>query len=99
MRFLQVSLILRGANDFMLDEMDRALHDALCIVKRTLESNTVSTTIFYHAIFPEAFLPKNCLFIAQFICMCIALVTICTLSYSVNIKSINSVIALEGNFI
>lgn len=39
---LQVSLILRGANDYMLDEMDRALHDALCIVKRTLESNTVS---------------------------------------------------------
>ncbi|KAG6508414.1 hypothetical protein ZIOFF_033788 [Zingiber officinale] len=36
-----VSLILRGANDHMLDEMDRALHDALCIVKRTLESNTV----------------------------------------------------------
>ncbi|CAH1416738.1 unnamed protein product [Lactuca virosa] len=36
-----VSIILRGANDFMLDEMDRALHDALCIVKRTLESNTV----------------------------------------------------------
>ncbi|KAI5647411.1 hypothetical protein M9H77_33416 [Catharanthus roseus] len=35
------SLILRGANDFMLDEMDRALHDALCIVKRTLESTTV----------------------------------------------------------
>ncbi|KAL6494110.1 T-complex protein 1 subunit alpha [Orobanche gracilis] len=36
-----VSLILRGANDYMLDEVDRALHDALCIVKRTLESNTV----------------------------------------------------------
>ncbi|KAL8137872.1 hypothetical protein V2J09_003873 [Rumex salicifolius] len=36
-----VSLILRGANDYMLDEMDRALHDALCIVKRALESNTV----------------------------------------------------------
>lgn len=36
-----VSLILRGANDYMLDEMDRALHDALSIVKRTLESNTV----------------------------------------------------------
>jgi hypothetical protein len=35
-------LILRGANDYMLDEMDRALHDALSIVKRTLESNTVS---------------------------------------------------------
>ena len=37
----QVSLVLRGANDYMLDEMERALHDALCIVKRTLESNTV----------------------------------------------------------
>ncbi|XVF35775.1 hypothetical protein REPUB_Repub18cG0175400 [Reevesia pubescens] len=36
-----VSLILRGANDYMLDEMERALHDALSIVKRTLESNTV----------------------------------------------------------
>lgn len=36
-----VSMVLRGANDYMLDEMERALHDALCIVKRTLESNTV----------------------------------------------------------
>ncbi|TXG56682.1 hypothetical protein EZV62_017995 [Acer yangbiense] len=36
-----VSLILRGANDYMLDEMERALHDALSIVKRTLESNMV----------------------------------------------------------
>ncbi|KAE8663103.1 T-complex protein 1 subunit alpha [Hibiscus syriacus] len=36
-----VSLILRGANDYMLDEMERALHDALSIVKRTLESNKV----------------------------------------------------------
>ncbi|KAB2062504.1 hypothetical protein ES319_A10G156700v1 [Gossypium barbadense] len=36
-----VSMILRGANDYMLDEMERALHDAFSIVKRTLESNTV----------------------------------------------------------
>ncbi|KAK7267170.1 hypothetical protein RIF29_19835 [Crotalaria pallida] len=36
----RVSLVLRGANDYVLDEMDRALHDALSIVKRTLESNT-----------------------------------------------------------
>ncbi|XP_050395124.1 T-complex protein 1 subunit alpha [Patella vulgata] len=35
------SLILRGANDFMLDEMERSLHDALCVVKRVLESKTV----------------------------------------------------------
>lgn len=35
------SLILRGANDFMLDEMERSIHDCLCAVKRTLESNAV----------------------------------------------------------
>ncbi|KAI3891514.1 hypothetical protein MKW92_014405 [Papaver armeniacum] len=34
----------RGANDYMLDEMERALHDALCIVKRTLESNVYLAT-------------------------------------------------------
>jgi hypothetical protein len=39
---LQIPIILRGANDYMLDEIDRSLHDALCIVKRTLESNMVS---------------------------------------------------------
>ncbi|XXQ37910.1 T-complex protein 1 subunit alpha [Plasmodiophora brassicae] len=35
------TIVLRGANDFMLDEIDRALHDALSVVKRTLESKTV----------------------------------------------------------
>lgn len=35
------SIILRGANDFLLDEMERAVHDALCVVKRVLESKTV----------------------------------------------------------
>jgi T-complex protein 1 subunit alpha len=35
------SIILRGANDYMLDEMERALHDTLSIIKRTLESGTV----------------------------------------------------------
>lgn len=35
------SIILRGANEYMLDEMERALHDALSIVKRTLESGSV----------------------------------------------------------
>lgn len=35
------SIILRGANDYMLDEMERSIHDALCVVKRTLESNWV----------------------------------------------------------
>jgi len=35
------SIILRGANGVMLDEMERSLHDALCVVKRTLESGTV----------------------------------------------------------
>ena len=35
------TIILRGANDYMLDEIERSLHDALCVVKRTLESKTV----------------------------------------------------------
>jgi len=35
------SVILRGANDYMLDEMERALHDTLSIIKRTLESGSV----------------------------------------------------------
>lgn len=37
------SIILRGANDFMCDEMERSLHDALCVVKRVLESKSVVT--------------------------------------------------------
>ena len=35
------SIILRGANDFMVDEMERSMHDALCVVKRVLESKMV----------------------------------------------------------
>lgn len=36
-----VTVLLRGANDYLLDEMDRSLHDAFCIVKRVLESGAV----------------------------------------------------------
>jgi len=35
------SIILRGPNDFYCDEMDRSVHDALCVVKRVLESKSV----------------------------------------------------------
>lgn len=35
------TILLRGANDYMLDEMDRSVHDALCAVKRVLESGSV----------------------------------------------------------
>lgn len=35
------TVLLRGANDYMLDEMDRSLHDAFCVVKRVLESGSV----------------------------------------------------------
>ncbi|XP_066274244.1 T-complex protein 1 subunit alpha-like [Branchiostoma lanceolatum] len=35
------SIILRGANDFYCDEMERSVHDALCVVKRVLESKTI----------------------------------------------------------
>ncbi|KAL7636382.1 UNVERIFIED_CONTAM: hypothetical protein RMT77_013157 [Armadillidium vulgare] len=35
------SIILRGPNDFYCDEMERSIHDALCVVKRVLESGSV----------------------------------------------------------
>ncbi|SCV03962.1 LANO_0G07316g1_1 [Lachancea nothofagi CBS 11611] len=35
------SIVLRGANDYSLDEMERSIHDSLSVVKRTLESGSV----------------------------------------------------------
>ncbi|KAL4968404.1 chaperonin-containing T-complex alpha subunit TCP1 [Aspergillus stella-maris] len=35
------SIILRGANEFSLDEMERSVHDSLCAVKRALESGSI----------------------------------------------------------
>merc|ERR1719183_295359 len=35
------TMLLRGPNDFALDEIDRSIHDALCVMKRTLESGYV----------------------------------------------------------
>jgi T-complex protein 1 subunit alpha len=39
--FSSASIILRGSNDYQLDEMERSVHDSLCAVKRTLESGSV----------------------------------------------------------
>jgi T-complex protein 1 subunit alpha len=39
--YSSASVILRGANDYSLDEMERSLHDSLMAVKRTLESGRV----------------------------------------------------------
>jgi T-complex protein 1 subunit alpha len=36
-----MTILLRGANDYMLDEIERSLHDSLSIVKRTMESGSV----------------------------------------------------------
>merc|ERR1712223_10348 len=35
------SIILRGPSDLYCDEMERSVHDALCVVKRVLESKSV----------------------------------------------------------
>ncbi|KAH0474785.1 MAG: hypothetical protein KVP17_002603 [Porospora cf. gigantea B] len=35
------SIILRGANDFLVDEIERSVHDALCSVSRAMESKQV----------------------------------------------------------
>lgn len=37
------TIVIRGANDFFLEEVDRSLHDSLCVVKRILESNAIVT--------------------------------------------------------
>ena len=35
------SIVLRGPNEFSLDEMERSIHDSLCAIKRTLESGSI----------------------------------------------------------
>lgn len=35
------SIVLRGPNEQILDEMERSIHDGLCTLKRTLESKSV----------------------------------------------------------
>ncbi|ROV91685.1 hypothetical protein VMCG_09234 [Cytospora schulzeri] len=39
--FSSASIILRGPNEFQLDEMERSVHDSLMAVKRTLESGSI----------------------------------------------------------
>lgn len=35
------TVVLRGPNEYMLDEVDRSMHDALMVVKRCLESKSL----------------------------------------------------------
>ena len=35
------TIILRGANEFFLEEVERSMHDSLCVIKRVLESNSI----------------------------------------------------------
>ncbi|RYG51199.1 hypothetical protein EON66_11020 [archaeon] len=42
-----VSVVLRGANEFLLDEMDRSLHDVLCVIQRVLESKSIVGTFTF----------------------------------------------------
>jgi len=37
------TIVIRGANEYFLDEVDRSLHDSLCVIKRILESNAIVT--------------------------------------------------------
>lgn len=39
--YSSASIILRGSNDYQLDEMERSVHDSLSAVKRTLESGRI----------------------------------------------------------
>jgi T-complex protein 1 subunit alpha len=33
--------MLRGPNEYMIEEVERSVHDALCVVRRVLESGKV----------------------------------------------------------
>ena len=35
------TIIIRGANEYFLDEIERSIHDSLCVIKRVLESNSL----------------------------------------------------------
>jgi len=35
------TIIVRGANEYFLDEIERSIRDSLCVVKRVLESNSI----------------------------------------------------------
>lgn len=35
------TILIRGANDMMVEEVERSLHDSLCVVKRVLESGSL----------------------------------------------------------
>lgn len=35
------TIVVRGANWYLMDEVERSIHDALCVIKRVLESNRV----------------------------------------------------------
>merc|ERR1712003_490343 len=35
------TIVLRGVNWYMLEELERSIHDALCVIKRVLESGRV----------------------------------------------------------
>ena len=39
--YILIKLVLICSLDYMLDEMERSLHDSLCVIKRTLESGKV----------------------------------------------------------
>jgi T-complex protein 1 subunit alpha len=40
-RHHSVTMFLRGSNDYILDEIDRSIHDGLCVVKKILDCGTV----------------------------------------------------------
>ena len=52
---VSLSVVLRGANDMMLQELERSFHDALCVEQRVMESKSlvvgggaVETALYLH---------------------------------------------------
>merc|ERR1711951_15445 len=61
------SIILRGANDSLCDELERAIHDALCVVKRVLGGGAVEAALsIYLENFATTLSSREQLAIAEF---------------------------------
>ena len=102
------SIILRGPNDFYCDEMERSIHDSLCVVKRVLESKSVvvgggaveAALSIYLENFATGLASREQLAIADFAKSLLVIPkTLAVNAAQVNVLSLVVVIAILGQFI
>ena len=43
-----VSVVVRGSNKLVLEEADRSIHDALCVIRCLVKNRLVAITVHYY---------------------------------------------------